>query len=300
VEAEARVGGRGPLSRFRYPGVVTSGERTSASADRPASSSRVSRPALGIGAGAGLLGGLFGIGGGIVRIPALIGFLGMDRKIAHGTSLAATLPVALASLSTYAFRGNVDWPVAACLASGAIAGAVLGTQLLQVVPKRPLIIIFVAVIVATAVRLVISSEALGRDALTLTSGFALVGIGLVVGTLSGLLGIGGGVIMVPVMVVLFSIPPVVAKGTSLAVIVPSSFVGTLRNRANRNADLGVALAVGGAGIVTAIIGGVLADSIDDTVSNVTFAVLLGIVATIQLKALFAKDPVDPLPLSDTI
>ena len=243
-----------------------------------------------IGVGAGLLSGLFGIGGGIVIVPALLAFASMERKMAHGTSLAATLPVAAASLITYAAGDNVDWPVAACLAAGAIFGAVVGTQLLQVIPKRPLTIIFIVVILLTAIRLVLADDVMGRDELSVLDGLALVAIGFVTGTLSGLLGIGGGVIMVPAMVVLFGEMPVVAKGTSVAVIVPSSLVGTLRNRKHQNADLRVALAVGCAGIVSAVIGSLIADSIDDTVSNVTFAVLLVIVASLQVRTLRSPAP----------
>ena len=245
---------------------------------------------LAIGAGAGLLSGLFGIGGGIVIVPALLAFLSMERKLAHGTSLAATLPVAAASLVTFAIGGNVDWPVAACLAGGAIAGAVVGTQLLQVIPKRPLTIIFVAVILMTAIRLLLADEVMGRETLSLLGVVALVGIGFVTGTLSGLLGIGGGVIMVPAMVVLFGEMPVVAKGTSVAVIVPSSLVGTIRNRKHRNADLPVALGIGGAGILSAIVGSLISDSIDDTVSNVMFAGLLVIVAVLQIRTLRRPQP----------
>ncbi len=238
-----------------------------------------------VGASAGLLSGLFGIGGGIVIVPALIAFLSMERKLAHGTSLAATLPVALASLVTYAAGSNVDWPVAGCLAVGALAGAVAGTQLLQVIPKRPLTIIFIVVILLTAVRLVLADDALGRDPLTVGSALALVAIGVGTGTLSGLLGIGGGVVMVPAMVVLFGEIPVVAKGTSVAVIVPTSIVGTIRNRKHRNADLPTATAVGLAGVVFAVIGSLLADSIGDAVSNTMFAVLLVVVAVIQFRSL---------------
>ncbi len=242
-----------------------------------------------IGAGAGLLSGLFGIGGGIVIVPALLALLSMERKLAHGTSLAATLPVATASLATYTIGGNVDWPVAACLAAGAICGAVVGTQLLQIIPKRPLTIIFVAVILLTAVRLLLADDVMGRETLSILGVLALIGIGFVTGTLSGLLGIGGGVVMVPVMVVLFGEIPVVAKGTSVAVIVPSSLVGTLRNRKHRNADLRVAFAIGIAGIASAVIGSLIADSINNTVSNVMFAVLLLIVAALQIRTLRAPD-----------
>ena len=91
---------------------------------------------------AGLLGGLFGVGGGLIIVPGLVGFAKMERRLAHGTSLAATLPIALASLITYLSHGNVDWPVALFLAIGAIAGAIVGTQLLRVIPKNVLIIIY--------------------------------------------------------------------------------------------------------------------------------------------------------------
>lgn len=243
-----------------------------------------------IGAIAGLLSGLFGIGGGIVIVPALLALLSMERKLAHGTSLAATLPVAAASLVTYTVGGNVDWPVAACLAAGAICGAVVGTQLLQVIPKRPLTLIFVVVILLTAVRLILADDVMGREPLSALGVVALIAIGFITGTLSGLLGIGGGVIMVPAMVVLFGEVPVVAKGTSVAVIVPSSLVGTLRNRKHRNADLPVAFAIGAAGIVSAVIGSLISDSIDDTVSNALFAGLLLTVAVLQLRTLRAPAP----------
>ena len=246
-----------------------------------------------IGAIAGLLSGLFGVGGGIVIVPALLSMLAMERRLAHGTSLAATLPVAAASLVTYTIGGNVDWPVAACLAVGAIVGAVVGTQLLQVIPKRPLTIIFVAVILLTAVRLILADDVMGRDALSVADIAALILIGFVTGTLSGLLGIGGGVVMVPAMVVLFGEIPVVAKGTSVAVIVPSSLAGTLRNRSHHNVDLQVAFAIGAAGIVSAVVGSLISSSIDATLSNVLFAVLLITVALIQIRTLRAPGPADP-------
>jgi len=238
-----------------------------------------------IGGLAGLLSGLFGIGGGIVIVPALLTVLHMERRLAHGTSLAATVPVAGASLATYAAGGNVDWAVALCLAIGAICGSIIGTQLLQVIPKRPLTIIFIGVILLTAVRLVLSTDTLGRDELTVGGAFALVAIGLLTGTLSGLLGIGGGVVMVPAMVVLFSIPPVLAKGTSVAVIVPTSIVGTLRNRVHDNVDLRVGATVGLAGVISAVIGSMIASSLSASLSNAMFAGLLVVVAVIQARTL---------------
>ena len=65
----------------------------------------------------------------------------------------------------------------------------------------------------------------------------LVAVGVVAGTLSGLLGVGGGVVTIPALVLLLGVPAAVAKGSSLAVIIPTAVVGTRRNVARDNADL---------------------------------------------------------------
>ena len=107
---------------------------------------------------------------------------------------------------------------------------------------------------------------------------ALVVVGLVTGILAGLLGVGGGIVMVPAMIMLFDIEPVVAKGTSAAVIIAAALMGTWRNRANDNTDLRAAAVIGVSGIVTAAIGGTLADRMSDTCRTCLFATLLLIVA----------------------
>ena len=101
------------------------------------------RKAAIVGVAAGLLGGLFGVGGGLIMVPGLIGVVKMERRRAHGTSLAATLPISLASLATYLAHGNVDWAVAFFITMGALAGAIVGTHLLHVIPKNVLVIVFV-------------------------------------------------------------------------------------------------------------------------------------------------------------
>lgn len=240
---------------------------------------------LGVGVLAGLLSGLFGVGGGIVIVPGLMALAGMERRLAHGTSLASTLPIAAASTVTFAWSGEVDWAVAAALAAGAALGAVVGTQLLQIIDRRVLVVIFVVTILATAVRMVLADETAGRGDLTVGGVMALVGIGVLTGVLAGLLGIGGGVVMVPAMVVLFSMDPVTAKGTSVAVIVPTAIVGTIRNHAFRNADLRIAAAVGGAGVASAVVGSIVSTRLSETVATTMFALLLVVVAGLQLRTL---------------
>jgi uncharacterized protein len=235
--------------------------------------------AIVVGVVAGFLSGLFGVGGGILIVPALVMVMALDQRLAHGTSLAAVLPIAASSTLGYAVGGKVDWPVAALIAVGAVAGAVIGTQALRVVPQAALGACFAGLLLLTAVRLLLDhADAGGRADVSVGGAVGLLVLGVASGGLAGLLGVGGGIIMVPAMVVLFRIPPAVAKGTSLAVIVPTSVMGTWRNRRNENSDLPIAGVVGVAGVVSAFAASQLSIGMSETVSNVLFAVLLLAVA----------------------
>ncbi len=248
-------------------------------------------PIVVVGLLAGFLAGLFGVGGGILIVPGLVLAAHMTQRLAHGTSLAAVVPISVASLVTYAAHDNVDWSVALWLAIGAVAGAIIGTHLLHVLPHRTLAILFIVVLVASALRLFLAADADGRGDLTPASVVALMIVGLITGILAGLLGVGGGIVMVPAMILLFGIEPVVAKGTSAAVIIAAAVMGTWRNRANDNTDLRAAAVIGASGIVTAAIGGVLADRMSDDLSNVLFASLLLVVAA-RLAWGLRHDPAD--------
>jgi uncharacterized membrane protein YfcA len=84
--------------------------------------------AIGIGVGAGILAGLFGIGGGIIIVPALV-FLGLSQKHATGTSLTALVfPVGILGVLEYSHRHEVEWKYAIGLAIGLTVGALLGAR----------------------------------------------------------------------------------------------------------------------------------------------------------------------------
>ena len=231
-----------------------------------------------VGLAAGLLSGMFGVGGGILIVPGLVLVAKMDQRIAHGTSLAAVLPISVSSFLTYLSHDHVDWPVAMWLAIGAVAGAVLGTKLLHVLPHTTLALSFAALLLATAARLFFQGAGEGRGAVDVGIAVALVTVGLATGILAGLLGVGGGVVMVPAMMLALSLPGAIAKGTSVAVIIPTSIMGTIRNRKKANADLRAAGIVGAGGIASAVVGGWISARMDDDLSNVLFALLLITVA----------------------
>jgi uncharacterized membrane protein YfcA len=99
-------------------------------------------------------------------------------------------------------------------------------------------------------------------------------VGMVAGALAGLLGVGGGIVMVPGLVLLAGVPQSVAKGTSLLVIIPTALVGTVRNVSHGDVDLPVALVVGLAGLVTSFVASILAVKMNPILSAVLFGALL--------------------------
>jgi uncharacterized membrane protein YfcA len=229
---------------------------------------------IAVGLAAGLLSGMFGVGGGILIVPGLMWVATMEQRRAHGTSLAAVLPIALCGLVTYVANDHVNVAAAVALIAGSLGGTLLGTAWLAKAPKRTLSLGFATVLVASAVRLLFEIDASREHALTVGSAAVLVLTGFVAGVLAGLLGIGGGVVMVPAMMLVLGLAPVVAKGTSLAVIVPTAIIGTWRNRRNLNVDIRASVIVGLAGAGTAVVGGVIADRMPDQLSNLLFAALL--------------------------
>ncbi|MFM8602003.1 MAG: sulfite exporter TauE/SafE family protein [Actinomycetota bacterium] len=231
-----------------------------------------------VGILAGFLSGMFGVGGGILIVPGLVIVARMDQRLAHGTSLAAVLPIVLSTFFTYLAHDHIDWPVVLWLAIGGVGGALLGTKLLHVLPHKALALGFSGLLLLTAARLFMGSSGTGRASMDVAMAASLTAVGLATGILAGLLGVGGGVVMVPAMMVLFSIPPVIAKGTSAGVMIVTSITGTIRNRKNDNADMRSAVILGCSGILAAIAGGWIAARMDDTVSNVLFASLLVVVA----------------------
>lgn len=84
---------------------------------------------MGIGLGAGLLSGLFGIGGGVLIVPALVYFMGFSQKLATGTSLAILLPpVGIAAVWEYYRNDNVNFKAALTIAVMVVLGSWLGAR----------------------------------------------------------------------------------------------------------------------------------------------------------------------------
>ena len=232
-----------------------------------------------VGVVAGFLSGLFGVGGGVLIVPGLVLLLAMDQRLAHGTSLAAIVPISVAGVVGYAVHGEIDVRAAAVIASGAALGSVLGTRLLHRLSHRVLRYAFAGFMLLTAVRLffdLATQESAHPWDVRLAIGYFLTGS--VIGVLSGLLGVGGGIFLVPALVVLFGWDDTIAKGTSLLVVIPTALVATRSNLKRGNTDLRVALTVGLAGVVSALVASQVAVRMPTRLSLALFAILLVVTA----------------------
>ena len=245
---------------------------------------------LAIGLAGGILSGMFGVGGGIILVPLLVTFAGLDQRAAAATSLLAILPSSIAGSITYLAHGEADLLAAGVIAVGAVAGSLIGTRLLRKLPLGWLRWGFIALLVIVAIRMLFVAPERG-DSLDFTLLVALgyVGLGLVMGIASGLFGIGGGVIAVPALVALFGISDLIAKGTSLLVMIPTSVVGTISNSRSGLVQVRTGLIVGVAAAASSVLGSFIALALPPRLSSILFAVLL-ILVSVQLtvKAIRAR------------
>ena len=109
-----------------------------------------------IATAAGAFSGLLGVGGGTVIVPLLILWLGYGEREATGTSLAAIVIIAAYATAGQALYGNVDMAKGALVAVPALGGVVAGTAPQQRIPERAVSLLFAALLIATAIDLIVS------------------------------------------------------------------------------------------------------------------------------------------------
>jgi uncharacterized membrane protein YfcA len=189
-----------------------------------------------VGFAAGILSGLFGVGGGIVMTPGLSA-VGLAPIAAVATPLPVILPTASVGAYTYARAGQVDLRAALWISlTGAVASGA-GALLTEVVNERLLLLVTAGLLAWQAVAILRgrARPAGGTDAPP-PSPWVLASIGLVAGLLSGLLGIGGGLVIVPALAGMLGFPLKRALGTSLVCVVVLVIPGTVVHAILGNLD----------------------------------------------------------------
>ena len=194
-----------------------------------------------VGLGAGVLSGLFGVGGGIVMTPGLSA-IGLAPIVALATPLPVILPTASVGAYTYYRAGEVDFRAAAWISLTGAGASAAGATLTRVINARFLLLVTAALLAWQSVQIL---RGRSRAAAEVSAGaipaWTLVLVGLVAGLLSGLLGIGGGLVIVPVLAGMLGVPLKRALGTSLVAVVVLVIPGTIVHAALGHIDWTAAL-----------------------------------------------------------
>lgn len=183
-----------------------------------------------IGLVAGILSGMFGVGGGIVMTPAIDAALPVPPIQAIATPLPVIFPTSITGAYTYAKAGEVDRRAAVWMASLGLVGAVLGALGTEVVDATWLLFVTAALLGWQSIGIIRGPKPgrTGHMRAATPSPSAYAAIGFAAGAVSGLLGIGGGLIMVPLLSGWCGMPLKRALGTSLltipALVIPGTIV----------------------------------------------------------------------------
>jgi len=229
-----------------------------------------------IGVLGGCFGGLVGFGGGAVMIPLMTWLGKLSQHKAHGTSLAAIIFTALVGAGTYFLHGAVDWKIAAILAASASLFARFGALYAHSLPEKKLrkaFGFFLAVVsVLVIVKALLPSSGHPRD--FWVDLLIFLSTGAATGFLSGMMGVGGGAVMIPPMVLLAGMSQHLAQGTSLLAMVPVSISGALTHHrlGNVQTDLVSGLVVGA--VVGGYIGGMAANLLPELYLKLIFSAIL--------------------------
>lgn len=184
-----------------------------------------------IGLAAGYLAGFLGIGGGFIVVPALTWLLLKDPvtapwaiHIAIATSLATMLVTSMSSLLAHHRRGAIRWPLVRTMAAGLMAGAILGAIIADYLPAGKLAVVFGVFAILIGLQMILARQPTAEKPLPGTPG--IVGTGGLIGTLSSLIGIGGGAMTVP-WLLWHGVRAKNAIATSAACGYPIAIAGTL-------------------------------------------------------------------------
>jgi uncharacterized membrane protein YfcA len=191
-----------------------------------------------IGLLAGILSGMFGVGGGIIMTPAIDAAVSVAPIQAIATPLPVIFPTSITGAYTYAKAGEVDRHAAIWMSSLGLAGAALGAFATELVDPTMLLFVTAALLGWQSVRIIQGprTRAADADGSVVTSAGVYAAIGGGAGVISGLLGIGGGLVMVPLLSGWCRMPLKRALGTSLLTIPALVVPGTVVHAALGNID----------------------------------------------------------------
>ena len=239
----------------------------------------------GIGLLAGLLAGFFGVGGGIIVVPLLILLLHTDQRQASVTSLVAIIPTSLVAASAFLASGTVplDQTIyGVIIAIGSTITAPLGAWALRTWRLTTIRWIFIVVLLVAAIQ--VTYDFPDRNShleWSVGTVVVLIASGAVMGFVAGLLGVGGGLLIVPLLVLGFGVSDLTAKALSLIAMFPAAISGTIGSARAGKVDWTAGISLGVPMALASIVGVWLATVTPVEWASTLLAALL-IYAVIQL------------------
>lgn len=229
-----------------------------------------------IGLATGIFGGLAGLGGGEVMIPLLVGILKMKQRQAQATSLVAFVCTGVSGTLTYVSKGSVDLRAAMFLVPIAVITARLGAGYANALPEWKLKRAFGWLLFVVTMLLLLKSypSHIAGSLAEWTKVCILLLTGGITGFFSGMLGIGGGAIMVPVMVLFTGFTQYTAQGSSLLAMIPIGLVGAYTHWRFGNVSVKTLPGLLPGILAGSFLGGSLAHSLPEIALRIIFTVVL--------------------------
>ncbi|MGE0624348.1 MAG: sulfite exporter TauE/SafE family protein [Pseudomonadales bacterium] len=237
----------------------------------------------------GLSLGLLGSGGSILTVPVLVYLLGQPEKLAIASSLAIVGLIAAAGSVPYMRTGLVNWRAVALFGVPGMAGTYLGAWLALFVPGAAQLVLFAVVMLAASVLMIrpLRINGPGEGPGEPRALWKITLDGLAVGVVTGLVGVGGGFLVVPALVLLGGLPMRQAVATSLVIIALKSFSGFYKYLdvlavENIELDLKVITLVSALGIIGTFAGNAIGGRLDQEKLKKTFGAFLIVMGTFVL------------------
>jgi len=204
---------------------------------------------LALGFGIGLSLGLMGGGGSLLTVPALIYLVGQTPQSAVTTSLAIVGANSLMGASFHRAQGTLNWKVALSFGGAGMLVAYLAAGLSKVLPEAVLLIAFAVVMLLVGGLMLTRSSNDSAEIRTPRPLPIVIASGAGVGLMTGILGVGGGFLIVPALVMLVGLPMQMAVGTSLIIIAMNSLAGFLGHAGDGSFDITMTVIFTAAGLV---------------------------------------------------
>jgi len=237
---------------------------------------------LGAGCLIGFMGGVLGIGGGMIAIPALVLLMGMSQQLAQGTALIMVLPTIMMAVRKYNQQTRIDRRVALAGAGGAVVFTWVGARLALGIDSGVLRLSFAVFLFFIALFYAWQTWRAGRARRAPRAGGnapvftprRAAALGVLCGTLGGFFGVGGAVLAVPIITTVFRLPQTTAQALALCMVIPGSAVALVTYSWAGQADWLVGLPLAAGSLLFVPVGVRLAYRLPERKLRASFAAML--------------------------